>query len=238
MHRDVEQADVDVAALSGLVRAQDAGEQAGRAGGAGHEVDHRAADARRRTVRLAGQAHDAGFRLHQEVVAGPALALVVAAVGRDVQADDLRIDVLQARVVEPELLRLVAAQIVHHGVGAFHELLEAGAALRGLDVERDALLVHVPGLEILAVAVRQHVRADVARGIAAGFGVLDLDHLGAEVGEQHRGIGTGAELLEGEDANAFERLHALLLRLIHCLAMIRRCISLVPSPMQVSGASR
>ena len=51
-------------------------------------------------------------------------------------------------------------------------------------------------------------------------------------------VGTGAELLEGEDAHAFERLHAPALRLIHCFAMIRRCISLVPSPMQVSGASR
>ena len=68
--------------------------------------------------------------------------------------------------------------------------------------------------------------------------VLDLDHLGAEVGEQHRAVGPGAELLEGEHADAVERLHALLLRLIHCLAMIMRCISLVPSPMQVSGASR
>ena len=27
-------------------------------------------------------------------------------------------------------------------------------------------------------------------------------------------------------------------RAIHCRAMIMRCISLVPSPMQVSGASR
>ncbi len=78
----------------------------------------------------------------------------------------------------------------------------------------------------------------MARGVAAGRGILDLDHLGAEVGEQHRGIGTGAELLEGEDANSLERLHAPSLRFIHCRAMIRRCISLVPSPMQVSGASR
>ena len=37
---------------------------------------------------------------------------------------------------------------------------------------------------------------------------------------------------------AFERLHVPELRLIHCFAMISRCISLVPSPMQVSGASR
>ena len=41
MQRDVEQAGVDVAAVAGLVRAQDAGEQAEHADRAGHEVDHR-----------------------------------------------------------------------------------------------------------------------------------------------------------------------------------------------------
>ena len=56
VQRDVEQTRVDVAALPGLLRAQDAGEQADRAGRAGHEVDHRGADARgrRRRARRSG----------------------------------------------------------------------------------------------------------------------------------------------------------------------------------------
>ncbi len=141
-------------------------------------------------------------------------------------------------MIEPEFFRLVAAQIVHHRVGSLDQLLEARAPLRRLDVERHALLVHVPGLEILAVAVCQHVRADMARSVAAGRGIFDLDHLGAEISQQHRAVRAGAELLEGEDAHSLQRFHAPAFRFSHCRAMIRRCISLVPSPMQVSGASR
>src|ERR1041384_4303665 len=141
-------------------------------------------------------------------------------------------------MIEPEFFRLVAAQIVHHRVGRLDQLLEAGASLCRLHLERHALLVHVPGLEVLAVAICQHVWADMARSVAAGRGVLDLDHLRAEICKQHRRVGTGAELLEGEDPNSLQRFHAPALRFSHCLAMIRRCISLVPSPMHVSGASR
>ena len=51
----------------------------------------------------------------------------------------------------------------------------------------------------------------------------------------------GAELLERQNPNASERFgaaHVDAFRRVHWRAMIRRCISLVPSPMQVSGASR
>ena len=68
--------------------------------------------------------------------------------------------------------------------------------------------------------------------------VLDLDHLGAEVGDEHRGVGPRAKLLDGEEAHPFQRFHATGFRLIHCLAMMMRCISLVPSPMHMRGASR
>ena len=93
-------------------------------------------------------------------------------------------------------------------------------------------------LEVLAVVLAEEVRADAARGVAAGGGVLDLDDLGAEVGQEQRAVGPGAELLHGQDAHAFQWLHEAGFRLIHCLAMMMRCISLVPSPMHISGASR
>src|SRR5262249_50703868 len=99
-------------------------------------------------------------------------------------------------------------------------------------------LVGVHALEIFAVALAQEARAHMARGIAAGRGVLDLDDLGTEVGQKHRAVGTGAELLNSDDAYAFERFHGIGFRLIHCRAMMMRCISLVPSPMHMSGASR
>ena len=225
-----------------LARKQ-AGQQADDAGDAAHAVDQRDADARRRAVGIAGQFHQSGLGLHQEIVARPVGALAGAAIGRDVQADDRGLQVLQARIVDGELGGLRAAQVVDHAVGALHQRLELAAALGRLDVERHALLAEVPGLEVLAVVRAELVRPDVARGIAVGR--LDLDHLGAELGQEHRAVGAGAELLQRQDANARERLrrrswaaHSSACRLIHCRAMMMRCISLVPSPMQVSGASR
>src|SRR5262249_9150158 len=112
------------------------------------------------------------------------------------------------------------------------------SAVRRLDIERHALLAEVPGLEVLAVGRPQTMRADVARRIALRR--LDLDHLRAQLGQEHRAVRPGAELLQGEDPYALQRFsgHTMTFRLIHCRAMMMRCISLVPSPMQVSGASR
>ena len=46
-------------------------------------------------------------------------------------------------------------------------------------------------------------REEAAHVVAAG-GVLDLQHLRAEVGKLHRAPGTGQHAGEIEDANAFE----------------------------------
>ena len=67
--------------------------------------------------------------------------------------------------------------------------------------------------------------------------MLDLDDLRAELGQEHGAVGRRAVLLDGDHPHARERLHGML-RFSHCRAMIRRCISFVPSPMQVNGASR
>ncbi len=154
------------------------------------------------------------------------------------QADDRRLQMLQAGIVDAELGGLRAAHVVHDAVRAPHQRLEPSAALGALQVERHALLAEVPCLEILAVVLAQLIRSDLARGIA--FRRLDLDHFGAELGQEHRAVGAGAELLQCQDANTFERFgaHTTAFRLTHCRAMMMRCISLVPSPMQVSGASR
>ena len=81
-------------------------------------------------------------------------------------------------------------------------------------------------------------RSGLARGIAIDRGILDLDDLGAEIGEQHGAVRRRAELLDGNDANALKWLHAAGFLLMNCFEMMMRCISLVPSPMQVNGASR
>src|SRR5262245_17088676 len=74
-----------------------------------------------------------------------------------------------------------------------------------LEIERQALLVPVEGLEELAVFVAEEMRADVATDVAAVLVVLDLDHLGAEVGEVRGAERPRAVLLDGEHAQAGER---------------------------------
>src|SRR5438128_1200174 len=145
---------------------------------------------------------------------------------------------LQARIIDAELCRLRAAQIVDDTVDGPDQRLELFAPIRGLDVQRHALLAEVPGLEIFAVGIAQLVRPDMARRIAIRR--LDLDDFGTQLGQEHGAVRTGAELLEREDTDALQRLgvHATAFRLTHWRAMMSRCISLVPSPMQVRGASR
>ena len=74
-------------------------------------------------------------------------------------------------------------------------------------VERDALLAAVERLEEERVFALLE-RRDVAPHVAAGRGVLELDHLGAEVGQLERRPRPRAELLDGDDPNVGERKRA------------------------------
>ena len=69
----------------------------------------------------------------------------------------------------------------------------------GLQVQRDAALAAVEGLEVQAGVVGS-VRRYVAAHIPTGVRVLDLDHLGAEVGQEQRAEWTGAELFHRDDS--------------------------------------
>src|SRR4051794_8181504 len=75
--------------------------------------------------------------------------------------------------------------------------------LRLLQVEREALLIAVEAVEELAVvapvAVAEKERADPARHVAAVGRVLDLDDLGAEIGQLHRAVGARPILLDRND---------------------------------------
>jgi hypothetical protein len=70
-------------------------------------------------------------------------------------------------------------------------------ALGGVDVDDDAFLVAVEGAEEADADPRQG-----ARLVAAGR--LDLDHLGAEVGQDHPAGGPHHHVRELDDADAIE----------------------------------
>ena len=107
-------------------------------------------------------------------------------------------------VAQPQLLRLVAAQVVDHGVGPRHQPLEVGPALRRLDLQRHRLLAAREGLEELAVGLAQEIGAQAPADVAAQGRGLDLDHLGAQLAQQLGAIGAGGVLLDRHDAHAVQ----------------------------------
>ena len=161
-------------------------------------------------------------------------------------ADDPRVDVLQVVVGQPQALGLVAPQVVDYGLALGDQGFEDLPPRRRLQVQGEAALVAVESLEEVTVAFLEVERPDLAADVAAVGRVLDLDHLGAQVGHQHGAEGPGAVLLHGDHAHAFERQagrvgrprHQTGFRSISRLAMSSRCSSLVPSPIASSGASR
>nr|WP_249403364.1 hypothetical protein [Sphingomonas sp. CFBP 8765] len=90
----------------------------------------------------------------------------------------------------------------------------------------------------MAVARREEIRADMPTDIPAVLVILDLDDLGAEIGELLRTERPGAILFDRDDAETREWLVYAGFRAMICLAMMMRCSSLVPSPIVSSGASR
>jgi len=186
-----------------------------------------------------GQREITGLGLHQIVVAGPSRARPGAAIGRQMNAYDLRIGGGYTGIIEPELGGKIAAQIVENDIAGLDQLEQHLAPFRVFQVERKAALVAVKRFVEMAVARAEKMRPDIAPDVAAVLEVLDLDDFRAEVGKVLGAERARAVLLDRNDAQSGKRKtgHSGFLAM-SCLAMMMRCISLVPSPMISSGASR
>ena len=146
--------------------------------------------------------------VHVEVeILGAVVALRAGrAEGRDRGDDQLREALLEARVVQPQPLCVGRREVLDQDVGVGQQLEQQLPALLRLDVEADAELVGVEVHEretALAVLEVARVGRDRARRVA--LGILDLDHLGAEVGEQLAGVGRGEEAAVLDDRDAFQQ---------------------------------
>ena len=80
-------------------------------------------------------------------------------------------------------------------------------AFQAAQIQREALLVAIEAVKKFAVARREEVRAHRARHVAAIVGVLDLDHFGALVGEEHRTERARPVLLDRQHADTVQRQH-------------------------------
>jgi hypothetical protein len=107
-----------------------------------------------------------------------------------------------------------ATALHHHDVSLAREVGEAGAALVAGEVEHQALLAGVEEGEGLGPA---GARGGVSDTIGQAAGRLDADHLGAEIGEEPRGVASQI-MRHVEDADA--RVWAELFR--HAAAPLAR----------------
>ena len=154
--------DVDELPLTGFVGTIHRGHQSERRERSGQGIAHAGSDLRRRTLR-SGDAHHAAHRLRDDVVRRPvhvgALAGARIAETTDRRIDELRVDLVQRLVTEPELVHHAGAIVLDEYVGGAHQPADRLFALGTLQIDADGSLAAVDALEIGAV-----------RRMATGFG--------------------------------------------------------------------
>src|SRR5262245_42739310 len=184
----VDQCAVDQRAFAGPVALDDRREDADHGIDAGHDVGDRNAGPRRLAIGLAGEAHEAADALRHEVVAPPGTIRSRLPEAGTRAIDQARKFLPHAFVVEAELLQAADLEILDQHVRARGQLLHQPLALRGVEVELDRALAAVGAMEIggaeVAAVGRRYERRAPAAGVVAGALALDLDHVGAKIGQK------------------------------------------------------
>ncbi len=195
-HAVLEQRALDLLAAPGAVALAQRGQHADGAEHAAHDVVDRGARAQR-TPAWAGHVGQAAHHLHHLVQRQPVLVRAgQEALVRDV--DQVRVVARQRGVVQPQLLHQAGPEVLQQHVALARQLGRGGAPFLGGDVQHHALLVAVEGAEEADAQARQ-----VARLVAAGRPYLD--HLGAEVGQDHAAGGAHHHMREFDHADAGQR---------------------------------
>ena len=204
--RGVHQRDLDVAAAAGPRALGQRGLDADGGEQPADEVDDRGAGLQRPPVLLAGDAHQAAHRLREEVVAGQRARLVRPGPERRHRArHQARVGRAQRLAVQAPARHQPRPEGLDQHVGARGQPARQLEVARVAEVERERALVAVEPEVVgrLALAPRRAPRARVV----AAVGALDLDHVGAEVAEQHRRERPGEHAREVGHEDAVERSH-------------------------------
>src|SRR5215210_4311668 len=205
-HRDVDH--LALAAPAGLVqRGEDPGRGHQRAAA---QVGDLRAGLDRRPARVPAQAEDSVQAEVVQVMAGAVAVRTVLAVAGDRAVDQRRIRLAQHLVADAQPLEHARPEALDQHVGGFGELQESLPSPLLLQVEPDRALIAVqrqvdrragaePGVLVAAVVGRGP--ADVV----ALAGVLDLDHVSAEIGEEQGAEAAREQPGEVEDLDVRER---------------------------------
>ena len=203
----VEQRQVELRPFAGLGSPEERARDRERAEHPAREVPHRETHPGGRPARLAREAHRAPHRLEREVERRPFPVRPVLAEGRDGADHQPRVQLPEGRRRAPEPGHHARAEVLPDDIRHPAQVVEHVAALGGLEIQRDALLVPVDRQEVGAVAVgAQEGRPHGPHGVTSPR-VLDLDDLGPEIGEQHRAIRTGEHPRQVEHSDAVEKPH-------------------------------
>lgn len=123
--------------------------------------------------------------------------------GPDISIDQARKPLAHCLGADAELVRQTWTQIVDEDVRFAHQLEHARKPFGALHVDRDAALVAVHLMEERRVVPPE--RWTPAAGIVTAFGSLDLEHLGAHIGQDLRRIGRGEDLPKFQNPDAGEK---------------------------------
>ncbi len=108
----------------------------------------------------------------------------------------------QRVVAETPLFHRSRLEVLDQDVGAFQQAQQHRLTLRLADVERDRALVAVDADEIAGVTFVER-RAPVAHLVTLRR--LDLDHVGAMIGQDHRAVRTAEDAGQVDDLQAGQR---------------------------------
>jgi hypothetical protein len=208
-HRGIEERDVDELSLARPlplnVRQQDPLDGIQRR----EAIGDRHADLGRAGLREPGDVHQPRLTLDHHVVAGFVPARPGGAVAGNRTVDQPRVQLARAIRTESEPLERARPEVLDHHVGGAEKLREERPSVGRLEIDRHALLVAIDAEEVRAPAADE--RAPGSRIVAVPR-ILDLDHLGTHVAQQHGAEGTGEHAGEVDDLEAAQRQLGGLLR--------------------------
>ena len=196
VERDVD----DLANAGDLITVTKRRQHGGRARQGRHHVGHRERRQRRRALGLTGGDGEPAHGFHHRAEAGPIAIWTVLAPTRDASDDEPPIEAEQDVGAQAPLLQRAGDEILDEDVGVADEALQQILASRVREVERHrplAARVDLPP-ELAAVAQPRAQRIAATR-------VLDLDDVGAVIGEHRGQHATGDEPRAVDDPQALER---------------------------------
>ena len=200
-HLAVQHGDVHVLALAAALTLVQGGEDANGRIEPGHDITVAHPGPDRGTPRLSSDRHNTTHRLHDDVERWPVLIRARLPKAGGAGHDQTFVAFRQRFVTESEPRHRPRREVLHHDVGLFDQLQEDLPPFVLAQVHHDRFLAAVDAEEVRAPAVL--VWPGRPRDVAERR-ALDLDYLGAEVAEHHRGVWPGEDPGEVEDGDAFE----------------------------------